>query len=119
MKDIDRQVAEKIMGWKASKYPYLSYYDKDGNDIILMEDWQPSTNIAHAFEVIDKLIDMGFYIKIFIIDGGHGVEVSIFKQGVGKKSKHHIENEVYTEYAKTPAMAICGAALSCVEDKNE
>ncbi len=48
--DIDRQVAEKVMGWK-------DLWSAPNGDLLTTHSsaWSPSTNIAHAFEVRDKI----------------------------------------------------------------
>lgn len=54
-KDLNRLIAEKVMGWtvKFSKvFDALAYYDKDGILMCLVEDWKPEVNIKQAMECV-------------------------------------------------------------------
>ena len=44
--ELDRLIAEKVMGWPADEW------HQSCNDCTK---WSPSTNIAHAWEVVEKL----------------------------------------------------------------
>lgn len=121
--DTDRQIAEKIMGWYSSPgthgmtyfTSHYPWHDRQDEYERVVADWQPSTNIVHAFEVVGELSKQGYRVQITIIEGGHGVEVVIFKPGIGKKSKRHLEDEVCTEYDPKAPRAICLAALEAVK----
>ena len=52
--DIDRQIAEKVMGWKIIKYDDGSFQRTPTS--FTGNGWQPSTRIDHAFEVVEKMI---------------------------------------------------------------
>ena len=59
-REIDRQIAE-LMGWRR----VMDYYIKVGSRKFgKRNDWQPSTNIAHAFEVRDKIATMSTSVRI-------------------------------------------------------
>ena len=58
--ELDRLIAEKVMGWRASSSglnergsPPDCWWDGERNR--LQAKWSPSTNIAHAWEVVKKL----------------------------------------------------------------
>ena len=66
MKDIDRQIAKKVMGWKFIRYSTTSSivtYKTEKNEEIY-GDWQPSTNIAHAWQVVEKLASRNIFISL-------------------------------------------------------
>lgn len=64
--NIDREIAEKVMGWRLAqsnlKKPY--WKDKLGNYCCLSDNWTPSTNSKQALEVEAAMLKRGFYISI-------------------------------------------------------
>lgn len=70
MTDIDRQIAEQVMGYHLVEKPYwgepvpFDYWrnDKD-EDIETDGNYRPSEIIAQAFEVVEKMIEKGFYFE--------------------------------------------------------
>lgn len=50
-REMDALVAECVMGWSDERPRYSQYIKVDGNDI---RAWEPSTDIAAAWEVIDS-----------------------------------------------------------------
>jgi len=112
-KDMDRQIA-KIMGWGC--VPSMGSYHIIGEDWErLMGDWKPSTNIAHAREAANELSRQGYRTRITLIEHDLGCEVTIFKPGIGKESKHHLQDEICTVYDSSEAMAISLAIIAAKE----
>ncbi len=99
MGDIDKETAEKVMGWKVDD---LGTFDKNGvwENI---DDWLPSTNIEHAMEVEAEMFKRGFVIMIDHEIGGQ-FEVSFF---AGDCSKPDAVADILPE-------AICKAALKAI-----
>jgi hypothetical protein len=122
-RELDRLVAEKVMGWKRMSYhqtqPTNKYYmdrheltfwwyDKNGREVFLAESsdcidcgtdipaWSPSTRTDHAWEVVEKLRDDNFSIEE---NGTH------WKARFGGKWRG----------AETAPHAICLAALEVVD----
>jgi len=70
---LDRLVAEKVMGFMLNEdgtiqlsLPIIT--DDDGDFVYVY--WRPTTNIAQAFEVVDKMIADGWLISmIYTISG--------------------------------------------------
>lgn len=56
--EIDRLVAERVMRWIPSEDPRW-WADSHPRDCIALRSWSPSTNIAHAWQVMEVLIDQG------------------------------------------------------------
>jgi hypothetical protein len=109
---MDRIVAEKVMGWTLVKcqvgplgtgYGYETYC-WSGNSV-LINIWSPSTNIAHAWEVINRLKeDYEFRIAN---DQGEFLEWGVEMIDLNNN------NEV-SDVAETAPHAICLAALMAV-----
>jgi hypothetical protein len=62
----DTLVAEHVMGWKLDK-PYWSEKEvwvKSGTNYDWTENWSPSTNIADAWQVAEKLQEVYLYTDI-------------------------------------------------------
>jgi len=106
-KEIDKKIATGVMGWIEDQ---ASWVYKDGDTYRCSyhlkgsHAWQPSTNIAQAFEVVEKMHSAGWSFKLrhFSVGGwvaGFGTRVDAA--------------------ADTPAMAICKAALEAVKDANK
>jgi Phage ABA sandwich domain len=60
LREIDRLVAEKVMGWipQAEIGEKILYVLQDGTHIAL--DWKPSSKIAHAWDILDQFRDYEF-----------------------------------------------------------
>lgn len=138
-RDIDVQIAEKVMGWEIfeSKYGYYSisipgeeesrttnYWDTNikfdpitGKKFVRPEWWelcsfipQYSTNIADAWQVVEKVRELNFSIQI---------TTSVTKgKWVCEISEWVLSNKwiVVDEY---PAAAICLAALAAINKPTE
>ncbi len=118
MADIDREMAEKVMGWFKDflgnwvKYMKPTHFDSDAKQATIKmckaENWHPSTDISQALggpdTVVGKMRKKGFSFSMAISstnDESH-VEFVKYKDGFAAiigKAKH-----------KDPAMAICLAA---------
>ncbi len=116
MSDIDREVAEKVMGWRFQPHLGAGTYNVAHDQIRWANDWSPSTRIDHAWEVVEKLRhrapghdqytlmwgfeltwhnEDGCWYASFLDEGGEGREAG----------------------GETAPLAICKAALAAVGEK--
>ena len=109
-RELDALVAEKVMGWKVdNEHPYTTYYD--GIDFMgsNCEDdqayWSPSTDIAAAWQVVEKMRERGY--DTCVSNGERPppnvweAEIYVYPGGLGGGC----------EKADTAPLAICLAAL--------
>ncbi len=53
---LDQLIAEKVMGWTIREMPCpWNEYCKEGQPVRGYSHWAPSTNIEHAFEVVERM----------------------------------------------------------------
>ena len=120
MEDIDREVAEKVMGWNPNEDGdwdtpdghWCGYYEHE---------WHPSTSISDAWQVVEKLNKQGIVISL-MDQHGYDEEKNNYRMWrVGfmdekaheqNKSREQVWFEV--EEADTAPLAICMAALKAV-----
>lgn len=108
-KDIDREIAEKVMKWMlggatVDPMSYPVWWDVANKKIVDgLETWQPSKNIDQAFEVVEKMLNMNWEFVI------------IWLNKLGKWRAAFGENQGND---RTPAMAICLAALKALNEEN-
>ena len=117
--EIDRQIAEKVMGWKFIRKfeerlefqgiiaESFLFQKPCGIQIDVPVVFDPSIDIACAFEVVEKMKELNFKVNIDNIgcekDWGWYCKFRNFSKGISR-AKH----------ADTPEMAICLAALEAV-----
>ena len=125
-REIDRQIAEKVMGWKEKyhgmtdscrfAYSYwvdslgIQQYDTGKGTSLHQFLWQPTTNIAHAFEVVEKMRDNGWTFAICnnnVLGGDYCGEFW--------NDEHPMDSGEFMKFDNSPAMAICLAALEAVK----
>jgi Phage ABA sandwich domain len=105
LREIDRLVAEKVMGWKIKKVIEDGCYLYDewdtGDKGIPVEKFRPTLNITDAWQVVEKLtygktdLETYFELQLFYI------------HYYAKFGKHEAK-------AETATLAICLAALKAV-----
>ena len=106
LREIDRLVAEKVMDWVQGEYAKDKWYYKKNGQIHGMakfvKDWNPSTNIADAWQVAEKLMKNGLFFNVLKwIDGDF----------VARFENHKVSVKAEAE---TAPLAICLAALKSV-----
>ena len=121
--ELDRLMAEKVMGWKRTTKgapPGCAYWKDDDGLVRANEtpggslDWNPSTDIAAAWEVVKYMAQRQFD---FILSG-HG-EKYIVQVWNADPGANRVRNPLATVYGPVP-LAICQAALLAVmEADNE
>lgn len=83
MSDVDREIAEKVMGWKTIDDQY--YERKNGSWTFtgygkfngLTDNFNPSTNIPDVFLVVRHLRDKGWSLKIHPSEGARFCPVAL------------------------------------------
>lgn len=126
---IDDQVAENIMKWVTpiddSGIPYDIWAREitENNMIVVKpgefvampkQDWQPSTNILQALQVVNKLKERDYEITINV-SPNHPAEVIIYAPILRANKYYKLGDDIIVrEEAPEPAMAICLAALKTV-----
>lgn len=124
-RELDALVAEKVMGWKLENYEtsepastdrhYLDASRNDGwawvgreTDIEAWQ-WQPSTDIAAAWEVVEKLLPCQFTLGSPEKESAKG---DVWYAEFGEWVDHLFQGEEAT--APTAPHAICLAALKAM-----
>lgn len=117
--EMDRLVVEKVMGWEEIMIPcddqmpvddgnpLVRYYEKPGgSEPICWTEFTPSTNIAHAWEVVGKMREDPdrMFVVIELSDESYAGQL------------HYREQIIPSELtkARTTPLAICRAALKIV-----
>lgn len=106
LRDLDSFVAEYVMGWKDGEHPRRKILN-DG-DFAPSSQFSPSTNIEHAWEVVEKMKDLPY---------GPGDSNPIFELRIWWSSgtqKWSCRTWFYEASAETAPMAICLVALKAV-----
>ena len=131
-REIDALVAEKVMGWTRipSNHPYRWYNDRGGVIVEgqpqkfpcydkanatyggIPDDWRPSSSIAAAWEVVEKLSGPDFDHRCVIVSK---TDMTDEKWGceIGNTQAAGSDGASYA-VADTAPMAICLAALNAV-----
>jgi Phage ABA sandwich domain len=106
-REIDRLVAEKVMGWKWEYNDMLNRYVSRDEKGFWHLNFCPSTDLLDAWQVVEKIIEQfGSYSLTKIKDGGHYCEVLYWNNGAF---------DVIAEVeAETAPLAICLAALKAM-----
>lgn len=138
--DLDRLVAEKVMGWdvhyrlpageRPSHEGVEHWRDHRNNTIYLPGQWSPTTSEEAAFEVVRKMRSDGFSFKLWqphLYFGDNPVKAAddavvsfICSSGPCERHGNKLENHhgAYDVDGETLCLAICKAALVALEVKN-
>lgn len=121
-RDVDKKIATEVMRWK--RFPVdgdllLAWYDKvaDGSHDFKYRSvlWQPSTNIAHAIEALDKFGTAWELIKTDT--GDYGCDVYLPPKADPQTFDSLSVDFVFGGYQKTPELAICLSLIEAVKGK--
>lgn len=83
-REIDRFIAEKVMGWKLEQYfedgCYITdeWRAKENKFVCDIENFKPSTNIQDAWIVVEKLREQNIFTDIRMTSNGK-YEVSMYE----------------------------------------
>ena len=107
MSDIDKQIAEKVMWWDFSLPGY-----RDKEDVLIQTEnsFKPSTNIADAWLVVEKILELGYSFELDNTLNNWYCEIIY---------GHNEDMPIHKATASTAPMAICLAALKALEVNNE
>ncbi|WP_313430061.1 BC1872 family protein [Siminovitchia terrae] len=116
MREIDRLVAEKVMGWRLDETNFIDYWvgEHDGQkgDWAIAHMWKPSTNIQDAWEVVEKINEEFSLVRTN--DTGMWVaSIGFFGDECPECGEETFEVE-YQGIANAAPLAICLAALKAV-----
>lgn len=106
--EINKEIAEKVMGWKDGKHPHDDFLNSGwGGGYV----FSPSTDISDAWLVVEKMREKGFW---FDLNNGEGDSWDAnFEEKTLIAELHSVRGE------KSAPLAICKAALKAIEkDKN-
>jgi len=122
LREIDRLVAEKVMGWRLKSFPgegggFSAWLNDDGK-IIKYENnctlhaqpydfWKPTTNIADAWKVVEKLQKDGWHIELYNENEKWCFDLT-------KYNEFMFVDRFYRASAEDASLAICLAALKAV-----
>jgi Phage ABA sandwich domain len=113
LREIDRLVATKVMGWKILEIKHTDsgviggFYD-DGEKLIGVGEWSPTSDIRVAWQVVEKLRDRYVYMNLTNNDDSYCCE--LMEQDLENSSRYF----TYYADAETAPLAICLAALKAV-----
>jgi Phage ABA sandwich domain len=97
LREIDRLVAEKVMGWKLCKY---GFWETEFGDLDSETEWNPTESLDDAWVILDQFDDYELY-------------GSPFKNEYRCKVKKD-DKWFSAESSESSALAICLAALKAV-----
>lgn len=122
--EMDRMVAEEVMGWEIKRHyqPEGMIFHAREDDAIFVngemrwwaDAWSPSTNIAHAWGVAEKL-----RLLVFPCKDGWAAAIPYDADGEGPAHGEHWIDDSLSHYAEadTAPLAICRCALMAMEKK--
>lgn len=123
--ELDRLIAEKVMGWTWHDDESLRlgglWVNESGvgaeppsvsDQEYMPSTWQPSTSIAHAWEVVERMEP-----QLRIQPGGHTPYYAIMRSQGGYVAGYWTDINWMTSPADTAPLAICRAALQALRYK--
>ncbi len=117
--DMDRRIAEKVMGWTWPLEHRLRENASQEEECSLCgwatwqdhrpcDGWSPTTNIAHAWEVVERLRHCAVVLRI---DPHMGWTVALTRERVCESDVDAFGS------GDTACLAVCRAALDAFRDK--
>lgn len=114
-RELDALIAEKVMGW-APVHDGLNFRWADGGDYEKRHryvcDWSPSTDIAAAWQVVERMDSLGWYLTIDRLSSGE--RVRFWRCEWMRYTEENEKCGDCWEDADTAPLAICRAALEAV-----
>ena len=101
-KELDKWIAENVMGWRNSKQGFYWIFPGGGQKCI----FNPTESISDAFQVVEKMFELRGYLS------------SVSKQGINNYFCEFFENGgvgAWEVQAKTAPIAICLTAKKAIE----
>ena len=104
--ELDAAIAEKVMGWPAYDYGFDVVFTLPDGNVKRLENWEPSTSIFNAFEVVEAMRKNGErFLSLSITDDDIEQWKCLYYDGMQR---------AYA-FGETAPHAICLAALLAVE----
>lgn len=112
--ELDRLIAENVMGW----YKLPTMWCKGANSYAAESNWSPSTDIAAAWEVVEKLDTGPRHAWFMILE--RRISVNTFPRMFRCRFTNGITAPAYAveqvqAWADQAPLAICLAALKVIE----
>ena len=119
-KELDRWIAEKVMEWEATYPDRFSgdHFSAHGDQFryglakakypngLEEHEWTPTTSISQAFEVVEKMRELGW---------GFVLHSSYLPSGTHVRFWYYLKEYESKAHAETPALAICKAVYEAVK----
>jgi hypothetical protein len=119
--EIHRLVAEIVLGWRLHTHrttagifvrnnkPTLDYWQgENGDDVLIADDWSPTTNIADAWRIVEKLQSRYWLDLKSPFEAGEQWQAGFTERGAtGWNGKPDFRGA-----GETAPLAICRAALA-------
>lgn len=114
-REMDAMVAEKVMGWERGAVCWMIPNNTPGERIgPLIDEWQPSTDIAAAWEAVEKCLLLGYGLNIRKAFYDEEEDRWYIAVTINLKNKSSSVAR-FTVFDETAPLAICRAALKAVE----
>jgi hypothetical protein len=120
--ELDALVAEKVMGWKQSAVNGIYWVDQEGKvrarrrSLMFEKMWAPSSDIAAAWEVVEKLSDRFMFSLDQVHKNTKDGKPRPAQWAAGFLSLNPSDGAAYwSERSETAPLAICRAALKAVD----
>ena len=110
--EINRKLAEKVMGWHLVCIDIGDKWFDDNNNIKIIGNWNPYENISQAFEVVERIEMRGYYFKLT-----HWCELEVGFRWVWIATfVSDSRDTIFEEKSETATEAICNAAIEASEE---
>lgn len=102
-RELDLLIALKVMGWEHNSLG--DAWIREGEPWVGCDEFQPSVDIAAAWEVVERLKELGVYLTICTLENDYQCELDRLKT---------YELACDSVISETAPLAICRAALLAV-----
>lgn len=110
LRQIDAEVAERVMGWRTHKVTENVWYMPNDQNSLHKDEWKPSEDIAFAMQVVEKLYTDHWDVTIYrsvVVEDDWSVEFVRLEEDFKPRNG--------TAFAKSLPEAICKAALQTAQ----
>lgn len=109
-RELDALIAERVMGWRTHKIAEAVWYMPSESNSITKEKWRPSTDIAAAMRVVEKMRERGISFEASYTKWSDGN----WRWGVEFQSDDHTQDG--NHYGTSLPESICRAALKATSE---
>ena len=107
--EIDALVAERVMGWRQDTYGFWRD-GPAGAESFVHQEWSPSTSIADAWEVVERMAELNFRVSLCQLTRDPHWLVR-FEDAITEKTC----GEFWSSSPVAAPLAICIAALRALD----